>query len=122
MIKYTYLFLLFSAFVNAEQKTAPFMLKPDQCVALEQGQSCFIDIEVQWQTELKGDFCLFVDDVKAQCWQSTQAGLWKNELEMKTDVAVSLKDSNHQMIYSGKVKYAWIYKKRKNKAVRWRMF
>ncbi|KZN34077.1 hypothetical protein N480_23095 [Pseudoalteromonas luteoviolacea S2607] len=122
MNKYIHLVMLFPALVYAEPKATPFMFKPGQCVALEQGQSCFIDIEVAWQTEVKGDFCLFIDEVKTQCWQSAQVGLWKNELEINADVALSLKDDKHQMIYSGKVKYAWIYKKRKNKAVRWRMF
>ncbi|TQF68126.1 DUF3019 domain-containing protein [Pseudoalteromonas luteoviolacea] len=122
MNKYKYILMLLPLTAFAEPSELLFTLQPDQCVALEQGQSCFIDIKVKWQTKTKGDYCLFVDEVKTQCWQAAKIGLWENELEMKTDVAFSLKDSKHQMIYSGKVQYAWIYKKRKNKAVRWRMF
>jgi len=122
MNKYMYLLAIFPTLVFAMPAQTPFIIRPDQCVALEQGQSCFIDITVRWQTEIKGNYCLFIDEVKSHCWQSAKAGAWKNELEMTRDVVLSLKDSEHQLIYSGKVQYAWIYKKRKNKAVRWRMF
>ncbi|ESP92517.1 MULTISPECIES: DUF3019 domain-containing protein [Pseudoalteromonas] len=122
MNKYLFGFLLAPTLTFAASNNPNFIVKPQQCVALEQGQECFIDVSVNWQVSDEGNFCLFANETRLHCWQRNNRGQWKSELVMTDDVVMSLKNSSDKVIFSDKVKYAWIYKKRKSKAVRWRMF
>ncbi|MBQ4877873.1 DUF3019 domain-containing protein [Pseudoalteromonas luteoviolacea] len=122
MKKYIAVFFLTPALALAASNEPQFTIKPEQCVALEQGQECYIDVSASWQTNSIGNYCLFANEQQLHCWQNVAHGKWKSEIMMTDNLAVSLKNGSEEIIFTKTIEYAWIYKKRKSKAVRWRMF
>ncbi|PHI37423.1 hypothetical protein CBQ28_08625 [Pseudoalteromonas sp. GCY] len=96
-------------------------VKPGQCVALEQGQQCFIDLSVTWQTSVTGNFCLHADEKELVCWQQQKTASWQGEILVEKDLLITLED-NKDILASYALQYAWVFKQQKSNAVRWRLF
>ena len=100
------------------------VLSPKQCVAMRQGQTCYVDVELQWQSKTQGDFCLYSSQVEQplQCWQDTRLGRFEREIVAKDNVIFVLKSPKNALILATtKLEMAWVYKKN-IRANSWRMF
>ncbi|BBN82537.1 hypothetical protein PA25_25220 [Pseudoalteromonas sp. A25] len=125
-LKYTG-FMAILAVVNslnaAESNTSAVQLRvsPKQCTTLEKGQDCYVNLKVSWQTPTKGDFCLNMQQQQLRCWHDQSAGVFEQELIINNPVSINLLDGD-KVLQSTAIKYAWLYKNRISKTVRWRMF
>jgi len=100
-------------------------LSPKQCVAVHQGQDCYVDIKIVWQTEAVGNYCLYSSQQNKplKCWHQVTNILFEKELISNKNVTFSLKNkSDIQVLAKGELDMAWVYKKNVRSHASWRMF
>jgi len=114
--------------------TKPWLkIVPEQCVALLQGQECYVSVELHWQANTNGDYCLYssLTTNALQCWRNKKQGEFKQEFVSKTNIKfflkVKQKNGNTKVrkqanIASAEIKMAWVHKKKGKPRTSWRMF
>ena len=98
---------------------------PEQCVALLQGQACYVTVELNWRTPIAGDYCLYssLDTNPIQCWRDKKMGRLKQEFVSKNNIEFSLQIlSTKENIANIEIKMAWVHKKKGRPRTSWRMF
>lgn len=120
--------LLFCAYIEEamakDSGTVDLQIKPSQCVSLRQGQTCYVEVEVVWQSNELGDYCLYVQSQKSpvQCWTGRIAGNATYEAATTDDLLFVLTPANSRTVLAqAELKAAWVYQKKRN-AVSWRLF
>jgi hypothetical protein len=101
------------------------IVKPNQCIALYQGQQCYVDIDLTWSAEQAGDYCLYSSQqVKAlQCWNENSNGSYKKEVVSSEDITFTIRLKGLDNILSSEVlKMAWVYRKDSQAKSAWRLF
>ncbi|NOU51452.1 DUF3019 domain-containing protein [Pseudoalteromonas sp. JBTF-M23] len=106
---------------NIQNSQVLLHVSPKQCTTLEKGQDCYVNLKVSWQTPTKGDFCLAMAQQPLHCWHDQNQGQFEQELIINTPVSINLLVGD-KILQSASIKYAWLYKNRISKTVRWRMF
>ena len=104
---------------------AAFTLKPKQCVSLHQGQTCYVTVDLQWQTKVKGHYCLYQQPNPSpiQCWQQSQQGAVKKEIATDSDVIFVLNnETTSQVIAENRLTISWVYQKKQKSRLTWRLF
>jgi len=100
-------------------------LKPSQCVAIHQGKTCYVDIELLWHAQDKGEYCLYssqqTDPLK--CWSKSDNGRFEREVLARKNVLFRLLESKTGGVtISKELEMAWIYKRNAKSRSTWRMF
>ncbi len=111
----------------AKESQAPYSLviEPEQCVAMRQGQLCYMDVKISWQAKQMSDYCLFSSlQAKAlQCWSNVITGAFRQEMSAKENLVFSLrKKGSLSDLITNELEMAWVYDKSTRKNVSWRMF
>ena len=100
-------------------------VNPQQCVALTQGQQCYIDVELSWEASTKGDYCLYssLQEQPIYCWFQQKQGVYSQEFSSNSNIEFTLKarDSNN-ILASNQIEMAWIHKKKGQPSMWWRIF
>ncbi len=113
-------------FANENQtSTSSFRLEPEQCVAMRQGQQCYVDVKITWRMEDADSYCLFSSlQAKAlRCWSNVKTGEFQREMSAKNNIVFSFKKQNSsKILFSKKLEMAWVYDKSTRKNISWRMF
>lgn len=111
------------------ETSAELTLKPDRCVAMNEGQTCYQTLAVSWQSEKAGDYCLFEDGIQQPivCWQNAVTGKAKLEFaaEGNTTYQLLLKAMPEQeqvLMDEKEVIVTWVYSKTKKRKNSWRLF
>ncbi|NQZ86887.1 MAG: DUF3019 domain-containing protein [Colwellia sp.] len=115
-------FQLPAAPFNVEPKLT---IVPEQCVALLQGQACYVTVELNWQTPVAGNYCLYssLNTHPIQCWRDKKMGRLKQEFVSKNNIEFFLqKLSTKENIANIEIKMAWVHKKKGRPRTSWRMF
>lgn len=109
---------------NAQTNDIVFSAKPGNCVALHQGRTCYATVAIQWQTPVKGDFCLYQKTTNKvlQCWQNSQGNQIQFEFEsnVKREYQLIAKETK-RIIAETSVNVSWVHKATPKKR-RWRLF
>jgi len=116
---------LWSLSAHADVAKYQLNVSPEQCVALRQGQQCYVDVIVTWQANAIGDYCLHASSqVKPlQCWQQQQSAKFSQELVARQDITFTLKRINSaNVLAQGLITMAWVYDNTSRKNTSWRMF
>jgi len=98
---------------------------PKQCVALLQGQTCYVTVELNWQVINKGNYCIYSSQQQdpIQCWDSKRQGEVKREFSAKSNLRFFLRQINTRTnLAKAEVKMAWVHKKKGKPRKSWRMF
>lgn len=101
------------------------ILTPNQCISVHQGEQCYVDININWQTPNIGDYCLFsnIEQAPIHCWQGVQSGHIEQELVANENVTFSLRTKNNPTSLADKtLKMTWVYKKSVRARMSWRLF
>lgn len=139
--------LIFMSPIQAEpaDSNAWLTIIPEQCVALLQGQECYVNAELKWETTVSGDYCLYssLTITALRCWENKKTGEFKREFSSKNNIKFYLSDKkhfknnqennlenaqitslNHRLndIASAEIKMAWVHKKKGKPRTSWRMF
>lgn len=117
-----------SAKTTAQTETTqiadPFTALPDTCVALREGRNCYADIELNWQLNQVGNYCIRHSESKhiMQCWLKQSTGSMLYQFNNATSESFELINSdNGKVIASAQVQLQWVYESRQKKR-RWRLF
>ena len=119
---------LFTPYSFADTATASdtmLSVTPERCVALRKGQTCYLEVDFQWQTPEKGAFCLYnlTLNKKVNCWQAQRSGQYKLDFQATKDHHFSLREQgNIRDLAATKVVVAWVYKSTKRSKSSWRLF
>lgn len=100
-------------------------LTPQQCVALTQGQKCYVDATLLWETANKGNYCLYSSQQAEPlfCWQQKRQGQFKSEVGADKNVVFSLRlENSEQDTASQQLKVTWVHQKRGQPRLWWRIF
>ncbi|MCJ8318466.1 MAG: DUF3019 domain-containing protein [Colwellia sp.] len=109
----------------ATKNNVNLTVSPEQCVAMQQGQNCYVAIELNWRAELAGNYCLYSSSEQQplQCWNNRDNGKVKKDFTTKTNLIFFLKKQDGQQnIATAKVKMSWVHKKKGKPRKSWRMF
>ena len=107
-----------------EQENTVLTISPNQCVAIRQGQTCYADVKLTWQTQNKGSYCLYSTQQKKplQCWQLANNGNYQKEIVANKNVIFQLRtETTERVLTSATLEMAWVYKKNARSHA-WRMF
>jgi len=100
-------------------------VKPNRCIALHQGQTCYANLSFRWNTPATGEYCLF-DDRKSDplvCWTGNSRLTYKHEFVADSNVVYDIRIRNEQQSLSqAMVKISWVYKSNTESNSRWRLF
>jgi hypothetical protein len=110
---------------NATEIQASMQVSPQQCVAMRQGQACYVSVELSWQVDIPGNYCLYSSgNPKAlNCWVNTTTGELKKSFDSKVNVEFSLRRQHESLsVASAVVKIAWVHKKKGQPRKSWRIF
>ena len=97
---------------------------PDTCVALREGRNCYADIELTWQQDSIGNYCLRDATSKhiMQCWLRQKSGQLNYAFDSVESIAFELINSDTgKTIAATQVQLQWVYQNRQKKR-RWRLF
>lgn len=97
-------------------------LSPEKCVALRQGQTCYVDISLNWKAQEKANYCLFAasQETPLQCWQEAAEGELNMEFSSNENTWFYLK-RQQAVLAQVELKMAWVYKSKRS-SVTWRVF
>ena len=104
--------------------TPSLIALPDTCVALRKGRNCYADIELNWQQESIGNYCLRDATSKhiMQCWLKQDNGKLNYAFDSVESISFELINSDTgKIIAVTQVQLQWVYQNRQKKR-RWRLF
>jgi hypothetical protein len=117
--------LAINSVANATDIQASMKVSPEQCVAMRQGQSCYVSVELSWKVDTPGNYCLYTsgDATALNCWENTSSGELKKSFDSKVNVEFSLRSQNESLsVATAVVKMAWVHKKKGQPRKSWRIF
>lgn len=123
----TFLLMLFAinSVANATEIQASMNVSPEQCVAMRQGQACYVSVQLSWKVDTPGNYCLYTEgEPKAlNCWENTTEGELKKSFDSKVNLEFSLRRQNESFsLANAVVKMAWVHKKKGQPRKSWRIF
>ncbi|BDX08477.1 hypothetical protein MACH26_39980 [Planctobacterium marinum] len=112
-----------SAPVSAQEATPyTLQLSPEKCVALRQGQDCYVDIQLNWSAPQSGQYCISASTLETplRCWSNQEKGSLELEFSSNQNTWFYLKQGE-QTLAKVELKMAWVYKSKRS-SVTWRVF
>lgn len=96
---------------------------PRKCVALKQGSTCYLDLDVNWHSPENGHFCLYLGlrETPLQCWQDSKQGRYSFEFAEAASTRLELRDQDSgQLVGETEIEVKWVYSSRRNSTA-WRV-
>lgn len=115
-------FLTATSLAKEQLVSQGLSVSPKQCTILNQGEVCYLDLSVSWQTDVAANYCLYANKIRLKCWHNSQQAQWRQPITMQNDLTITLQAQNQEVLHSQTIRYAWVHKKNTSKAMRWRMF
>lgn len=110
---------------NDAKNQAIMKVSPEQCVGMQQGQACYVSVQLNWQVDVPGNYCLFKegDSTALYCWLNVSNGEFTKAFNSRVNLSFSLKRQNESiMLATAVVKMAWVHKKKGQPRKSWRIF
>jgi len=117
--------LSFQIQANSLDVKPTLTIVPEQCVALLQGQACYVTVDINWQTPEQGNYCLYssLSNRPIQCWQDKKNGELSQEFVSKNNIKFFLRLKNSkENIANIEINMAWVHKRKGRPRTSWRMF
>jgi len=111
--------------VSADSNAPMLVVKPDRCIGLHQGQTCYANLAFRWQTPVTGEYCLFDDRMPEPliCWAGNERSAYNYEFAADKNVVYDIRTRlDQQSISQALVKISWVYKSNTKSSSRWRLF
>jgi len=120
--------LLFSLSVNADSESGKgeyLRFSSERCVALHQGQTCYLDVTVEWRMNNIGDYCLVdvTENAILKCWNKMTRGKFEFEFQRAKSADFVLRSAGAQNdLLKGNIQVVWVYSAPKRTKSNWRLF
>ena len=111
--------------VSAKEYKESLTLEPKQCVALTQGQQCYVDVSLTWRSPERGNYCLFSTQQSKPliCWTGESTGRFSQEFESDKNVVYTLRlQGSDRDRATQLLKVTWVHQKKGQPRLRWRIF
>ena len=109
---------------NLFADTESLKVSPQKCVALKQGNICYQDIGIKWQSPEIGHYCLYLEtrNEPLKCWENADSGQFSFEFSESDSSRISLRNENsNELLGESRIEVKWVYKS-KRKSTSWRVF
>jgi len=114
------------ALADTEVEAEPILaLAPQQCVALTQGQTCYVDATLTWQLPAPGNYCLYSSQQSKplMCWRQKRSGRYNREFASDENIEFSLMIENgNEAVATQQLKVTWVHQKKGQPRMWWRIF
>ncbi len=110
---------------DLEKDDIEFSVKPNKCVALHQGQTCYQELHFSWRIYLQGEFCLHITSQAEPlvCWESDERTSFEYDFQSHQGADFIIVEKNtSSSLAAVNVNTAWVYKSKKRKTGSWRLF
>jgi hypothetical protein len=120
--------------VNTVQ-SVKLSVSPKQCVAMQKGQRCYLQVNVAFQANTVDDYCLYLSTQQTalQCWKKASKGqlsyAFNSKVDMEFVVKAPLTEKKERQtlglmepLAKAKVKMAWVHEKKGKPRMSWRLF
>ncbi|MBL4942329.1 MAG: DUF3019 domain-containing protein [Colwellia sp.] len=104
-------------------------VSPKQCIAMQQGQSCYLQVNVTFQANILDDYCLYLSTqpTALQCWKKVKQAEYSYAFDSNIDVEFFIKTQakmpkQANLLAQAKVKIAWVHEKKGKPRMSWRLF
>jgi|GEM_PF-2792291 len=112
--------------VATQKQSVKLSVSPKQCVAMQQGQRCYLQVNVDFTANTVDDYCLYLSTQQAalQCWKNSRQGQLNYAFDSKVDIefAIKVPRPRKQPLAKAKVKMAWVHEKKGKPRMSWRLF
>jgi len=99
--------------------------RPVQCVTLREGQPCFIQLNVSWESESPVSACFVSEQndsgVTGACWEDAVDGQFRASLYLSEPTVWVFRDAAGNSLGEFSVDVSWVYKSRRTRR-RWILF
>jgi len=104
--------------------------QPANCVALRHGRTCYANVKLNWVSQIKQDYCIYIKHPKLKRSQLKVIKCWKNSngnevifnFESNKKIEFQLMSSiDNKVIAETAVEVSWVHKASSRKR-RWRIF
>ncbi|MDN4501371.1 DUF3019 domain-containing protein [Alteromonadaceae bacterium BrNp21-10] len=117
--------LLIGFITHSHATTTRLSIMPQQCVSLYQGQSCYSQVKVTWQSGEKNDYCLYIENQSQplKCWHNVTTGMLLHELNTSHNIRFILQVKGQRIdIADSELTVSWVYQKKQKSRLTWRLF
>lgn len=100
-------------------------VKPDKCIALHKGQTCYQKLVFSWRTPIEGEFCLYKVSNKKPliCWTSKGKNKVTVQFESDKSETYQIRMPNDETVLTEvSVRLATVYRQSKKSYSGWRLF
>lgn len=116
-----------NAFASAPDLTEINILTitPTRCVALRQGQTCYLEADVKWKASKAGNYCLanLTTGVLVQCWKNQSSGDLILDFEGVSSNDFALREESQSTdLAKGQIMVAWVFSSSKRNKSNWKLF
>ncbi|MFT6270474.1 MAG: hypothetical protein ACJAVV_003313 [Alphaproteobacteria bacterium] len=124
------LFCLFGKQASADESDYSLNVKPQECVSLYQGQSCYLTLNFVFSAPFAGNYCLYIKGniEPLQCVSGERQGTFSLEFDTDKNVSFELRnsdevgDTKNKVLAQAKLTLSWVYKVPNKKRLAWRLF
>jgi len=109
----------------ASEKPLVFTAKPNKCIALHKGQTCYQKIKFSWGALGQGEYCLYQLSSKQAltCWTNNTRRQFAFEFASADSQEFEIRREDKGVnLAQVKVIIAWVYKTRRKSSSSWRLF
>lgn len=106
-------------------RLAQLTVTPKPCVALRQGQKCYLEVTFNWLHPQASDYCLvnITTNKVIRCWQQQAKGEISLDFQSKLSNEFALRRIKSTIdLARTKIPVAWVYKSSKRAKSTWRLF
>lgn len=111
--------------LQAQDAALALTAAPQRCVALQQGQTCYLQVQFSWPAlDDQYNYCLVEDgrEKPLHCWLGGSAGEYLHEFRSAVSRRYTLRRGDDRVIAETQVQVAWVYKTRRRSSAGWRLF
>lgn len=116
--------LFWSVATIADEASVQFVLKPRECVVLQEGDKCYANVRIHWYVTAAAEHCLYMQDVDAplKCWNDNQ-GQFSKKINTSEDITFYLQsEADEKVLAEAKLVLAWVHEKSARPLQTWRLF
>jgi len=113
----------FALYGNAEEPS--LTINPSRCIALHEGQICYVNLKIEWKSLPLDEYCLFDEryDEPLVCWQGNELASYVYDFNAKANVNFIIRNKGEgEEQVKALVRISWVYKSNNKNTSRWRLF
>ena len=125
VIRFLALILLAQPAVAEREDVALLMVKPNRCIALHKGQTCYQKLKFTLRTPASGEYCLYKEltQTPLSCWSGNTVTTYIDQFKSDQNLYYQIRSKEQQEVLGEvEIHVSWVYKSKKRRSSGWRVF